>query len=162
MTESAVPWWVPHPSLVGWTVSGIGHCADDRGGTRASVMCFAGPNPLGGPVDMLIAAEEPGIGIGAHFAGLDAVDPAGLIGGAADLHIEAGGHACPLWCVPTADDRATYVGEALGMWLWVVVWPPDAALLLLDDLKLCDVRESAAARESLVFGAPSPRMSAAL
>ena len=32
---------------------------------RASAVALSGPNPLGGPADMLIIAEEPGVGLGA-------------------------------------------------------------------------------------------------
>ena len=156
--RSHAPWWMPYPSLIGWTVSGFGHCGDDARGTRASAVCFSGPNPLGGPVDLLLIAEEPGVGLGAHFAGLDGMDPGDVFGTPADAHIEADGHACPLWAVPCAEDRVAYVGEALGLWLWVVTWPPAASVLLLDQLKCTDLRDNRPARESLVCGAPSPHM----
>ncbi|MDQ1723851.1 MAG: hypothetical protein QOG52_879 [Frankiaceae bacterium] len=159
MVRSHAPWWSPYPSMIGWTVSGFGHCGDDSRGTRASAICFSGPNPFGGPVDLLFVAEEPGVGIGARFAGLDGMDPGeGVFEAPPDIHIEADGHACPLWRVPSAEDRLAYVGEALGMWLWAVVWPPTAGVLLLDDLRLADVRDSRPAREALVCGAPSPHM----
>ncbi|MCU1677099.1 MAG: hypothetical protein JWM93_1857 [Frankiales bacterium] len=158
--KSHAPWWAPYPSMVGWTVSGFGHCGDDKRGTRASAICYSGPNPFGGPADMLVVAEEPGVGIGARFAGLDGMDPGDVFDTPADAHIDAGGHACPLWCVPSAEDRIAYVGEALALWLWIVVWPPESSVLLLDDLKLTDVRDSRPAREALVCGAPSPHMSA--
>jgi hypothetical protein len=159
MVRSHAPWWTPYPSMIGWTVSGSGHCGDDKRGTRATALCFSGPNPFGGPVDLLLIAEEPGVGLGARFAGLQGMDPGDDVFEARpDAHIASDGHACPLWCVPSADDRLAYVGEALGLWLWAIVWPPAASVLLLDELKLTDIRDNRPAREAMVFGAPSPHM----
>jgi hypothetical protein len=160
VARSHSPWWSPYPSMMLWTVSGFGHCADDKRGTRASAMCFAGPNPSGGPVDMIVVAEEAGIGLGERFAGRDGMDPGDVFDTPPPVHIEADGHACPLWSVPAADDRLAYVGESHGQWLWIVVWPPSASVLLLDQLRLVDLRDHRPAREALVCGAPSPRMSA--
>jgi hypothetical protein len=46
----------------------------------------------------------------------------------------------------------------LGLWRWAVVLPPAASVLLLDELKLTDIRDNRPAREAMVFGAPSPHM----
>ena len=43
--------------------------------------------------------------------------------------VEAAGQRAPLWAVPTSDDRAAFVGEAYGVWLWLVMWPMSAAWL---------------------------------
>jgi hypothetical protein len=158
--RSRAPWWSPYPSTIGWTVSGFGHCGDDKRGTRASAVCFAGPNPAGGPVDVILVAEEPGIGLGERFAGRDGMDPGDVFDAPPVAHIEADRHACPLWSVPSEVDRLAYVGEAHGQWLWIIVWPPSASVLLLDHLRLVDLRDHRPAREALVYGAPSPRMTA--
>jgi hypothetical protein len=59
----------------------------------------------------------------------------------------------------TPPDRAAFVGEAGGVWLWLVMWPADAALLLLEHLVLEDLREQPTLRSRLLFGAPTDRLS---
>ena len=54
---------------------GLRRAGDERTGVRACAVALTGPNPLGGPADMVVVAEEPGIGLGAALAGLDSVDP---------------------------------------------------------------------------------------
>ena len=60
---------------LGWLVTGLTYAGDDRTGPRATVLVCSGPAPLGGAADLMILAEEPGIGLGAHFAGLAGPDP---------------------------------------------------------------------------------------
>ncbi len=55
------------------------------------------------------------------------------------------------------DDRAAFVGEAKGLWLWAVLWPAAAGLLLLEDLTLLDLREGIPAA-AVDFGSLSPRL----
>ena len=43
--------------------------------------------------------------------------------------------------MPTDDDRAAFVGEAYGVWLWLVMWPMNAAWLLAEQLELLDLRD---------------------
>ena len=153
------PLWVPHPMMPGWVVTGLGFCGDDRIGPRATVLCCSGPAPLGGPGDLVLVAEEPGIGLGARFAGLPGPDPGDVGDGAPDAKIDAAGHPTALWSVPGPEDRAAFVGEARGMWLWAVLWPAQAGLLLMDDIALADVRDfGPSAYETLGYGAVSPRM----
>ena len=73
--QAQVPVWLPWPLPPGWLVSGFTGAGDERTGTRASAVSLSGPNPLGGPADMLIIAEEPGVGLGAGLAGLPGPDP---------------------------------------------------------------------------------------
>lgn len=42
---------------------------DERTGARATAVALAGPSPLGGPADLVLVAEEPGVGLGARLAG---------------------------------------------------------------------------------------------
>jgi hypothetical protein len=159
---SKAPFWVPHPIMPGWVVTGFGYCGDDRVGTRATVLCCSGPAPLGGPGDMVLVAEEPGVGLGARFAGLARSDPGDLSGSTPHNKVEAAGHPAPLWTVPGVADRAAFVGEARGMWLWLVLWPTEAGVLLIGDIALADARDfGPAAYEFLGYGALSPRMTAA-
>jgi hypothetical protein len=158
--KSAVPLWSPWPLPKGWLVTGIAHAGDERTGPRAVAVACSGPAPLGGMGEAVLVAEEPGIGLGAHYAGLPGPDP-GMLGDGTAPHakVHAAGHPTPLWWVESAPDRAVYVGEALGCWLWAVLWPGEAAgPLLLEDLILSDLREHGAELELLPLGAQSPRI----
>ncbi|MCU1591954.1 MAG: putative phosphotransacetylase [Frankiales bacterium] len=159
--SSGVPLWAPLPLLPGWTLTGLATAGDDRTGAKATVMALAGPSPLGGPADMLLIAEEPGVGLGARFAGLEEVDPGLTVVGQPDAKVEAAGHPTALWRSPSADDRAAFVGEAMGVWLWAVLWPPAAELVLLEHVVLHDLRNVAHETVDLPVGAPSPRLHAA-
>lgn len=154
-----VPLWCPWPLLAGWTVTGAGWAGDDRSGGRASVLSVSAPGPLGGPADIMLIAEEPGIGLGARFAALTGFDPGDHLleavrRSAAHAKVKAAGHPTPLWSVASVDDRGVYVGEAKGVWLYAVAWPAAAAYLLVEDLVLHDLVESVPGE--LVFGAPCP------
>jgi len=155
--RSQVPLWSPLPLLPGWTLSGLGAAGGQRSPARASVVALSGPSPLGGPADLVLVAEEPGVGLGARFAGLDVLDP-GPLGGTPDAKLLASGHPTPLWSLPSDADRAVYVGEAGGVWLWAVLWPAAAELLLLEHVELHDLRHDAHAALDLPVGAPSPRL----
>ena len=159
--SAGVPLWAPLPLLPGWTLTGLATAGDDRSPAKATVMALAGPSPLGGPADMLLIAEEPGVGLGARFAGLEEVDPGMTVVGQPDAKVEAAGHPTALWRSPSADDRAAFVGEAMGVWLWAVLWPPAAELVLLEHVVLHDLRHAAHESIDLPVGAPSPRLHAA-
>ncbi|MGZ4730491.1 MAG: DUF6758 family protein [Acidimicrobiales bacterium] len=157
--QSAVPVWLPWPLPKGWLVTGIGHAGDERTGARATAVACSGPAPLGGAGDLVLVAEEPGVGLGARFAGLEGPDPGeAVLGHPADAKIHAAGHPTAMWSIPGADDRAAYVGEALGMWLWAVLWPETAGFLLIDEFVLTDLRD-AGLEMDIPFGALSPRLS---
>ena len=49
----------------------------------------------------------------------------------------AAGHA-PRCGRSTAEDRAAFVGEAAGVWLWADAWPGTAAAVLLEQFELRD------------------------
>ncbi|WP_181614528.1 DUF6758 family protein [Nonomuraea soli] len=157
--SSVVPVWLPWPLPPGWLVTGFGEVGDERSGGRASVVALSGPSVTHGPADLLIIAEEPGIGLGAAFAGLDGPDPGqGFDDGPPNAKIDVLGHPTALWCVTTApDDRAVYAGEALGNWLWTIGWPAEAGCLIaLAQLSLLDLRETAPL--DVPFGAFSPKL----
>jgi hypothetical protein len=157
-----VPVWVPRGLPHGWVCSGVGYAGDERSGARATVTCLSGPGPLGGAADVMFVAEEPGVGLGARHAGLSGPDPGPDFGrGAPHAKVFAAAHPTALWGVPGAHDRAVFVGEAKGLWLWAVVWPADAGVLMYDVVSLSDLRDGDTDLE-LDFGALSPRMSAPL
>lgn len=141
--RARVPQWLPWPLPTSWLVAGVAHAGDQRSGPRATALACTGPAPLGGPGEMLLVAEEPGVGLGARYAGIDGPDPGDIGDGRApQAKVEASGHPTPLWLVPDSpDDRAVYVGEADGCWLWVVLWPASAGVLLVEDLRLVDLRD---------------------
>jgi len=157
-TRSRVPVWAPHPALPGWTLGGVGWCGDDRAPAAATLLALAGPSPLGGPADLVLVAEEPGTGLGARLAGIQGPDPGDLTAGAPEAKILAAGHPTALWRAPSADDRCAFVGEAMGVWLWAVLWPPAAELVLMEHVNLHDLRYDERALHDLPHGAPSPRL----
>ncbi|MCD0448057.1 hypothetical protein LO762_02425 [Actinocorallia sp. API 0066] len=151
-----VPFWLPWPLPSGWLVTGFLRAGDERSGVRGSGVAVSGPGLAAGPADMLLVAEEVGVGLGAHYAGLPGLDP----GPAADdgpphAKVTADGRPVPLWAVPGPSDRAVYAGEAMGRWLWAVLWPADAGVMLLDHLQLIDLRAPGMDLD-LPYGAPCP------
>ena len=154
-----VPVWLPWPLPLGWLVAGFAGAGDERTGVRACAVALAGPNPLGGPADMVVVAEEPGIGLGASLAGLDSVDPGAGFGSASPIATASfGKHDFPLWQVDSPG-RAVFAGEVQGRWLWVVLWPDTAGTLLVEPLALRDLRDPGQDLD-LPFGAASPRLPA--
>ena len=161
-SHASVPLWSPVPLLPHWTFTGLGRAGDERSGTTATVVSLSGPSPLGGPADLLLIAEEPGSGLGARYCGVERFDPSTAIVGPPDAKVEAAGHPTALWMCDSAEDRVAFVGEAAGVWLYAVLWPPAAELVLLEHLELHDLRREGAAVESLPFGAVSPKLALAL
>ena len=154
------PMWCPWPLLTGWTLTGVAWVGDDRSGIRATAIACSGPGPVEhGPADVVIVAEEPGIGLGTRFAGIPGTDPGPFFDGdlfstTAHAKVRAAGWPTPLWMLKSAEDRCGYVGEARGMWLYLVAWPAAAGYLLAEDLLLQDLVEDVPSQ--LVYGAPSP------
>jgi hypothetical protein len=141
-------------------VSGFACAGDDRDGARAVITCLNGPSPLGGAAELMLVSEEPGIGLGARHAGLCGPDPGhGFGAGPPDAKLEAAGHPTALWSLPATQDCAAFVGEAKALWLWALVWPAAAGVLLYDALDLVDLRDGYVEAE-LAFGSVSPRLAA--
>jgi hypothetical protein len=157
--NSLVPVWLPWPLPPGWLVTGFAEAGDERSGGRASVVALGGPSVTHGPADLLVIAEEPGVGLGAALAGLGGPDPGvGFDKGPPNAKVDVLGHPASMWCVDGADDRAAYAGEALGNWLWAIAWPQEAGCLIaLAQLELRDLR-SPDQDLDLPFGAFSPRL----
>lgn len=158
-TGSRVPLWVPWPLPRGWLVTGVAVAGDDRTGARATALACSGPAPLGGVAELVWVAEEMGVGLGTRFAGLAGPDAGEVSDRAPDAKIHAAGIPTPLWSLATAsdDERAVYVGEALGCWIWAVLWPGSAGFLLIDDFSLVDQRD-AGHELDVPCGALSPRL----
>ncbi len=110
-------------------------------------------------VRMLVVAEEPGVGFGAALAGLDAVDPGADFACAPSIATASfGNHDFPLWQVDSPD-RAVVAGEVMGHWLWLVLWPDTAGVLLIEPIGLRDLRDPGQDLD-LPFRAASPRLPA--
>jgi hypothetical protein len=159
--QARVPLWLPWPLPTGWLVSGFTGAGDERTGLRGSALALSGPNPLGGrgPAEMLIIAEEPGVGLGAGLAGLPGPDPGdGFAAAAPHAAVRVGSHEAPLWLVES-DGKAVFAGEVAGSWVWLVLWPDTAGALLVEPLVLRDMRDPEQDLD-LPFGALSPRLPA--
>src|SRR5262245_20564038 len=111
-----VPFWIPSPLLPGWTLTGVAYAGDERSRGRATALGCAGPAPLGGVADMVLVAEEPGVGLGAGYAGIEVNQPGPDLDGPPAAKVHAAGHPTALWSVPTPNDRCALAGEAKGMW----------------------------------------------
>jgi hypothetical protein len=144
--RSGVPLWLPWPLPPGWLVTGLRTAGSDRTGPVATVLACSGPHPLPDgrtprSADLLLIAEQPGTGLGEFLAGLSDIDPGSAAAvGAPNLRVAADGHETPLWAVESST-AAAYVGEASGVWLWVVVRPHEASAVLLEQFELLDARQ---------------------
>jgi hypothetical protein len=157
LRQARVPVWVPWPLPAGWLVTGFTGAGDERTGVRGSAVALSGPNPLGGLAEMLIVAEEPGVGLGAGLAGLPGPDPGdGFAGRGPNATAQVAGHDAPLWLVE-ADGQAVFVGEVAANWLWLALWPDTAGTLLVEPLPLRDLRDRGQEFD-VPLGALSPRL----
>ena len=155
--DAAVPVWLPWPLPDGWLVTGFAGAGDERTGSRAAAVAVSGPNPVGGLADMLLISEEPGVGLGARLAGIPGPDPGqGFAVGAPHALVSFGHHEFPLWHV-AAPELAAFAGEVLGNWLWMVLWPDTAGMLLVEVLSLLDLRDPGQDLD-LPFGPRSVRL----
>lgn len=159
-----LPTYLPWPMSPGWSIADFGCVGyDDR--ARATVTTTVGSSDLDGPVEVTIVSEDPGVGLGARCSGTTYDDPGPQISnGPAAIHVRAGGRTVPMWLVEGTDDipeeellkRAVFAGEAEGRWLWLVIRPASAALLLKDDWLLADVTGFGPEVLEMPFGGPRP------
>jgi hypothetical protein len=118
-------------------------------------VALSGPSPIGGPADLVLVAEEPGVGLGASYAGLKGPGPGHGFGVTApNAKVEIDGRPVSMWALGT-EKTAAYAGEALANWLWAVLWPESAGVLMVEQLNLRDLRE---APLDLPYGAACPRL----
>jgi hypothetical protein len=159
--HAGLPLWCPWPMPTGWLVTGLGWVGDERSGALATAVACTGPTPLGeGPADIVLVAEDPGVGLGTCLAGLAGPDVGPALDAAfqavAHATVKAAGRSTPLWSVSVPEDRSAYAGEAKGRWIYAVCWPAHAGYLLFDGVVLHDLTEWTP--PELVFGAPSRRL----
>ncbi len=154
------PTYLPWPLSPGWRVSDFGVVADVGGRGRATVSCSSGTSDLDGAVEVLVVAEEPDVGLGARVAGVPGPDPGPDFGhGQPVVRLRVDHNVIALWSVPTPGvtlDRMVLAGEAHGRWLWLVLRPASAVLLLRDDWILRDLAGAGPQLVDLPFGGPPP------
>lgn len=155
------PTYLPWPLSPGWHVTDFG-VVGEPGSPRATVTAVSGTSPLDGIVEVLLVSEEPGTGLGARCAGTVHSDPGTQIAGTPPTaRVRVGSQGIPLWPISTSDadttlDRSVFAGEASGRWLWVVLRPASAMLLLADEWILADVSEFGAELLETPFGGHPP------
>ena len=155
--NAKVPVLLPWPLPQGWLVTGFAGAGDERTGLRGSAIALSGPHPLGGPADMVIVAEEPGVGLGAGLAGLAGPDPGDdFASGQPNAIVCVAHHEAPLWLVDS-DRTAVFAGEVEGSWVWVLLWPDTAGVMLIEPLPLRDLRDTTQELD-VPFGALSTRL----
>jgi hypothetical protein len=166
-----LPTYLPWPMSPGWMISDFG-CVGGVGRVRATVTTTVGTSDLDGEVEVTIVSEDPGVGLGARCAGTSYDDPGPQISnGPPSIHVRAGGRTVPMWLVDDVVEepltglghtdeellaRAVFAGEAEGRWLWLVMRPASAALLLQDDWLLADVTGFGPEALEMPFGGPRP------
>jgi hypothetical protein len=157
LKNARVPVLLLWPLPPGWLVTGFAGAGDERTGLRGTAIALSGPNPLGGLADLVIVAEEPGVGLGAGLVGLPGPDPgAGFAAGQPHGAVQVAHHEAPLWLVES-DRTAVFAGEVEGSWLWVLLWPDTAGVMLVDPLPLRDLRDTEQDLD-VPFGALSTRL----
>ena len=160
--SAGLPSLMPWPLTAGWTVTDFGFVAAEGGVAKASFVSCAGPSVHDGVVELTVVSEEPGVGLGARIAGAPRTDPGADIGdGPPHVKVRIDGHPAALWAVSTsatdvAFDRSVFAGEAHGRWLWLVLRPASAALLLSDEWVLHDLSDLGAELINLPFGGSPP------
>lgn len=160
-TAQLFPTYLPWPMSPGWSVSDFATVGAD-GRTRATMTCVSGTSQLDGPVDVLVVSEEAGTGLGQRVAGTPYEDPGSEIGaGAPAVKVRIESQVVPLWPISVSAvtgewDRSVVAGEAAGRWLWLVLRPASAILLLRDDWILRDVSTAGPQLVEMPFGGPAP------
>jgi len=157
-----MPTLAPWPLPPGWTITDFGCVGSPGRQAGASFLTCVGPSDLDGVVEVSVLSEEPGVGVGARCAGLGRSDPGSQVGdGPPHARVRIEGHPIALWSVLTSDvdvafDRSVFAGEADGRWLWLVLRPASAALLLADEWLLLDVAGLGPELIDLPFGESPP------
>jgi len=157
-----IPTYLPWPLGPGWNITDFGCVASPGHSARATVVTVAGASDLDGVVEISVVTEEAGTGLGARCAGVHRTDPGAEIGdGPPQAKVRIDGHPVSLWVVSTSAtdasfDRSVFAGEAEGRWLWLVLRPASAALLLGEEWMLLDLGDLGPELVDLPFGGSPP------
>lgn len=156
-SSSSVPVWLPVPPPHGWTTSGVRRTGG-TGPARGVAVSLQGPGVAARVAELVIVSEEPGVGLGAAYAGIDGTDPGPEITSLPrDTVVHVGKFPTPLWSLPVSD-RSVYIGEAAGCWIWFIAWPVGEWMVVHDGLKLLDVRHHRERLAELPTGPLTPRL----
>jgi len=156
-----LPIFLPWPMSPGWSIADFGCVATDTK-AYATVTTTVGTSDLDGPVEVTVVSEDTGVGLGSRCAGTTYDDPGEQVGhGPHSIHVRAGARTVPMWSVDPRDDddllaKSVFAGEAEGRWLWLVIRPASAALLLRDEWLLADVTGFGPEALEMPFGGPRP------
>lgn len=164
----AAPTYLPWPMSPGWRIADFGCVAppeeshDPGTSGLATITTVVGTSDLDGDVEVTVVSEDPGVGLGARCAGARSLDAGDQVGvGPPSVRVHAGGRHVPLWDVDTEGDAeddplasVAFTGEADGRWLWLVLRPASAALLLHDEWLLADVTGFGPEALEMPFGGP--------
>ena len=160
------PTLLPWPLGPGWHVSGFGVVGEEGSGAHATVTVCSGTSAVDGPVDVLVVTEEPGTGVGARVARLGSETPDGVGQDPPLARVRVEQVSVPMWPVSTSAapapvgqpelDRFVLVGETSGRWLWLVIRPASAMLLLRDEWILRDASGLGPPLVEVAFGGPDP------
>lgn len=162
LASVAVPTYLPWPLGPGWQVSDFAVVGADPERARATMTCCSGTSLLDGPVEVILVTEEAGTGLGQRLAGTTREDPGAEIGaGSPSVRVRIDRQSVPLWPISTSAahgewDRSVVAGEADGRWLWIIMRPASAVLLLRDDWILSDASQAGPHLVELPFGGPAP------
>jgi hypothetical protein len=161
-----LPTWLPWPLPTDWKVTDFGCVAEEGSPAQAAYATCTGTSEADGLVEVTVVTEEPGVGLAARCSGVVHTDPGrDALVGPPPARIRVDGASVPLWAVPTTGpstdavagtagtlDRSVLAGEALGRWLWLVIRPGSAALLLPEIGGFQDVSELGPQLVTLPFG----------
>jgi len=128
------PTHLPWPLGPGWQVTDFAVVPG-----AATAVSLAGTSEQDGPVEITVVTEESGVGLGPRIARTG--EPGPEIGeGPPSARVKVEGMPVQLWPmslfpVDTGEqagewDRSVLVGEAGGRWLWLVLRPASAVLLV--------------------------------
>ena len=162
LASTAMPTYLPWPLGPGWSVTDFACVGADPERASATLTCCTGTSALDGPVDVMLVTEEAGVGLGARVAGTEGPDPgADVVAGPPAVRVRIERQTVPLWPVSTSRtdgewDRSVVAGEADGRWVWMVLRPASAVLLLRDDWILRDAARTGPELVELAFGGPAP------
>jgi hypothetical protein len=152
---SAVPLWTPWPPPVGWRLAALQVVGEDGGPWRAVASGLQAEDRVWGPGEIVLVAEEPGVGLGSALAGIDALDAGAAAVGQPYTSVVASERATWLWLVDGPDDGVALVGERDACWLWVLIKAPQAHVLAVDLPPLADVRDLGAEAQLIPTGGRS-------
>jgi hypothetical protein len=166
-----LPTYLPWPLTDGWRVGDFAVVPGE-----GVVTIVTGSTPLDGDVEIAVVAEEVGVGLGQRIA-RTGPPSSGLWGEPPSARVRVDGQPVPVWPVSVLDgldgldapdapdgpdapalqgaadwDRSVLAGESGGRWLWLVVRPAAAVLLLHEDWALRDVSQLGMALVEVPFG----------